>query len=567
MNLESKQCQNCKKNFTIESDDFAFYEKIQVPAPTFCPDCRQLRRYAWRNERTLYRRNCDLCGKSTVTIYSPNKSYKVYCQPCFWSDGWDSKKYGRDFDFNRTFFDQWHELHLEVPRLSLLSRNSINSEYANHCSGNKNCYLVFATFDSENVLYSTRVLPGKDCCDCLSLVGKGTCELCYECVNCEQCYQCQYGYLLRNCQNCLFCLDCRNCSDCVLSWNLRNKKYCIENVQYSKEEYFEKIKEMSVDMHSKRVAMLDMFRNGIKDKAIYRSAIIEKAVNSSGNFLSYTKNAAKCFMLENSENAKYVIDGSIVANDCMDCYNFGAKSELTYECHAVVGCYANFFCHFCYENNHISYCDDCHGGENLFGCVGVKKGSYQILNKQYSKEEYESLVPKIIAYMKKTGEYGEFFPWQFSPFGYNETQGFTHRPMSKEEALAAGFKWEDQMPGTFGKTTLRPEDLPETISGVSEGITKEVLECVDCKKNYNVVPLELDIYKKMNIPIPRRCPDCRYRSRIFTRPPRQLWSRQCMCDKAGHDHSGHCPNQFETSYAPERKEIVYCEQCYNSEVV
>ncbi|MFH1193084.1 MAG: hypothetical protein V1656_02080 [Candidatus Jorgensenbacteria bacterium] len=35
-----------------------------------------------------------------------------------------------------------------------------------------------------------------------------------------------------------------------------------------------------------------------------------------------------------------------------------------------------------------------------------------------------------------------------------------------------------------------------------------------------------------------------------------------------HIHGGgKCPNEFETSYAPERKEIVYCESCYNAEVV
>jgi hypothetical protein len=28
-----------------------------------------------------------------------------------------------------------------------------------------------------------------------------------------------------------------------------------------------------------------------------------------------------------------------------------------------------------------------------------------------------------------------------------------------------------------------------------------------------------------------------------------------------------CPNEFETSYAPERQEIVYCENCYNAEIV
>jgi hypothetical protein len=33
--METKICQNCKKNFIIEPDDFGFYEKIKVPPPTF----------------------------------------------------------------------------------------------------------------------------------------------------------------------------------------------------------------------------------------------------------------------------------------------------------------------------------------------------------------------------------------------------------------------------------------------------------------------------------------------------------------------------------------------------
>ena len=33
---ETRVCQNCKKDFVIEPDDFLFYEKMKVPAPTFC---------------------------------------------------------------------------------------------------------------------------------------------------------------------------------------------------------------------------------------------------------------------------------------------------------------------------------------------------------------------------------------------------------------------------------------------------------------------------------------------------------------------------------------------------
>src|SRR3989338_11693288 len=100
---ENKVCQNCKSSFTIDASDFDFYKKIDVPPPTWCPECRQKRRYAWRNERVLYRRNCDLCGKRSVTIYSPNKPFKVYCPQCWWSDKWSGLDYGRDFNFSRSF--------------------------------------------------------------------------------------------------------------------------------------------------------------------------------------------------------------------------------------------------------------------------------------------------------------------------------------------------------------------------------------------------------------------------------------------------------------------------------
>ncbi|MEK0337686.1 MAG: hypothetical protein QQN41_09675, partial [Nitrosopumilus sp.] len=447
MKSETKTCQNCKNQFTIEPEDFDFYKKINVPAPTFCPDCRQQRRYAWRNERILYRRDCDLCGKGTVTIYSPNKLYKVYCPTCWWGDDWDAKEFAQEFDFNRPFFEQFQELQSKVPRIALLTKNSVNSEYANHAANNKDCYLVFATFNSENILYSTRVLACKDCCDCLSLnlFGKSTSGLCYECINCEKCYQCQFGYLLRDCMNCFFCFDCRNCSDCILSWNLRNKKYCIENVQYTKKEYSQRLKDLEISRHSKKEILLDLFSKLILKKALHRSVVFEQVINSSGNFLAYTKNAHYSFNSENLENVRYIINGSLGVNECMDCYNFGIKSELSYESHAIVGCYANLFCHLCYDNSLISYCDSCHNSDNLFGCVGVRKKTYAIFNKQYSREDYKALKSRIIQHMKKTVEYGEFFPASISPFGYNETQGQVHMPITKEKILEQGLKWEDRV--------------------------------------------------------------------------------------------------------------------------
>ena len=36
------ECQNCKTKFEITADDMRFYERIKVPPPTWCPECRMV---------------------------------------------------------------------------------------------------------------------------------------------------------------------------------------------------------------------------------------------------------------------------------------------------------------------------------------------------------------------------------------------------------------------------------------------------------------------------------------------------------------------------------------------
>src|SRR3989344_4404788 len=323
---EKKICRNCKKDFVMESEDFDFYKKIDVPPPTLCPDCRQQRRYSWRNERVLYRRPCDLCGKSTVTIYSPNKPFKVYCNPCWWGDGWDALSFGRDFDFNRPFFPQWQEMQLQGPRMALLNKNSVNSEYTHHSGDNKNCYMTFSTFSGENIMYCNNVYQGasRDCMSCYHITGGG--ELLFECVDCDQCYNCEYGMLLRACNNCSYCFDCRGCSNCFMSWNLRNKQYCILNIQYTREEYFQEIQRLILSSFQEREKLRAEWLRTLGRKALHRFAVIEKSLDVSGNLIINSKNSHNVFDAEDAENAKYAIVCPDV-KDTMDSYHYGFKCE------------------------------------------------------------------------------------------------------------------------------------------------------------------------------------------------------------------------------------------------
>ena len=220
MNAETKKCQNCMKDFKIEPDDFGFYEKIKVPPPTWCPECRMIRRMNFRNERSLYKQDCDLCKKPTISMYASENKYIVYCNDCFSSDKWDAMNYGKDYDFSKNFFEQLGELFKKIPRRALFQDFAVNSDYTNqsvymkncylcfgghhyedssYCAQNfflKNCYFVFGGHHYEDSAYCAQNLFLKNCID-VDFSYKS--ELCFESVHLINCFKVRYGYYSENC--------------------------------------------------------------------------------------------------------------------------------------------------------------------------------------------------------------------------------------------------------------------------------------------------------------------------------------------------------------------------------
>jgi hypothetical protein len=573
MKSEIKNCQNCKKDFTIEPDDFGFYEKIKVPLPTFCPECRRQRRNAWRNTFSLYSRQCDSCQKSVISLYAPDSGITIYCNKCWWSDKWDAKSFGVDYDFSKPFFTQFRELLGKVPTMSVVNDNdiaSVNCEYTHDWWFAKNCYMGFSGWHVENVMYSFFLLAGRDMMDCMNIRSKN--EWLYECMIARNCYQLKYSQFNLACIDSQFLYDCVGCSDCFMCVSLRNKKYYFKNKEYKKEEYEKILKKYKLDTFSgvkKAEKEFDEF--AVKFPKRHVNAI--QNLNCVGDVISGSKNLKNCFVLKNCENCSYCDFGSD-DKECYDLVMTGEASE-SYEVVTADQSQLNLFGILSVKNQDVRYTQHCHSSKHLFGCVGLRNASYCIFNKQYTKEEYEELVPKIIEqmnvmpYMDKMGNkytYGEFFPIELSPFGYNETLATEDVLLSKEEAKEKGYNWQDNIQRTTGKETLKPENIPDSINEIGDSILEKVLACVECQRNYKIVPNELIFYRKMGIPIPRRCFYCRHAARLKRRNPFKLWHRKCMCDKNHTHHSGACEVEFETSYAPDRPEIVYCEKCYQQEV-
>ena len=567
---EKRICQNCKNDFIIESDDFSFYEKIKVPPPTFCPECRMVRRMTWRNERSLFKRVCDFSGKNIITMFHPQANVKVYDHDIWWSDKWDPFEYGIDYDFSRPFFEQYKELLSKVPLANVGNTNCINSPYGNHNADCKNCYLVYASYLNEDVMYSQGAANLKTCLDTYSIMKS---ENCYEDILSSTLYNTHFSYDSDDSLNSYFLKTCINCNDCIGCINQRNKKYCIFNRQYTKEDYEKEKSKFDFGDYRVLIDFQKQYKKFILDFP-HRYAGIIKSVNCTGDNILNSKNVKQSFDIYGDiEDSKYVAHG-LGAKDSYDIYGFGAGAYLLYEGVDIGikgsnnyfgvlnhGCIDTFYTYMCYNS------------KNLFGCIGIRKGEYCIFNKQYTKEEYEKIVPKIINHMNnvpyvdnkgRVYKYGEFFPVELSPFAYNETIAQEYFPISKEEIIKQGFSYRAPLEREY-RITIKNEDLPNHIKDAPDSIVDEIISCpnngselTQCTTAYKITSEELKFLKFHNIALPRHCPNCRHFNRLAKRNPLKLWHRKCM--KKG------CTNEFETSYAPDRPEIIYCERCYQNEV-
>ena len=562
MKSQIKQCQNCKQKFTIEPEDFIFYQKMKVPAPTFCPDCRRQRRISFFNLINLYIRTCDLCKKEKVSMYAPEIPYKIYCPHCWWSDNWDPLEYGRDYDFTRPFFKQFNELWHEVPLLGLSidPPTTLSSPHTNHAGHLKNCYLIFHADNTEDSAYGIANFQNRSVFDCSLIRGS---DFCYDCIHA---YKDNHGVGLDHTNeslDCVFLKDSKNCQNCFASTNLRNKKYYIFNKAYTKKEYFKKIGKWDLGSYKTYQEIKKLAEKHWK-KFPPKPCWDEFSTDITGNYVFESKNCKQCYEVTGAKDCKYLfMMGNPPIRDCYDISSWGGNQALSYECCVVGDNVSNV--KFCQEAglilHNVEYCKLSFSGSDHFGCVSVGKGKYCILNKLYAKSEYLSLVKRIkkqmddLPYIDKKGRvytYGEFFPIELSPFAYNETLAQKFFPLTSDEAVKQGYAWRKSKE-RHHKITIPYNKLPDHIKDVSEDILKQVIGCQSCQRGFRIIKMEFDFLRKMNLPLPRECPFCRINKK-FDQWVKNLRMIKRTCSE--------CNTAFETSYAEQDFKNILCKKCY-----
>ena len=502
------RCIETRLEFEISQLEEQLLQNLGLPAPQELPSRRMQHRLTFRNERTLYKRTSSRSGKSIVSIYAPDSAHTVYATDEWWSDAWDGEDYGREFDFNRPFFEQFRELHRVVPRIAVFNVNPHNSDYCQQAYNNKNCYLCMVVKDCEDSQYVSHSNRVRDCYDCDYVQNA---ELCFDCLDSDKLYAC-IG--CRHCQNSnelIFCLDCIGCSNCIGCSGLRNQKYCIFNEQVSKAQYAEFQQNLKLGSHAgfqQQAAAILKRVSAASNKVDYNI----NAVDSSGTNLINAGSCFECndsFQIERCSYCTWIFE----SNHCADVYGMGT-SDWVYASLGVENLHRGAFNTFVSDSGDSFYSDLCFYCRDIFGCVGLRKKKNCILNKQYSTEEYANLRSAIVEHMQRTGEWGKFFPAEVSPFAYNESVAAERFPLPKSEIAALGYRWREPDAKEYQPMQI---ELPDAIESAEDAICKQTLACAATGKNYRITQQELEFYRKINLPLPRLCPDARYAQRMKRR--------------------------------------------------
>ncbi len=580
----TKTCARCGGEFGLRAEDLAFYEKIKVPPPTWCPDCRARRRMLFWNQVNLFRKKEAKEGKEIFSTYPESSHIRIYDRDFWWTDAWDPMEYAKDVDFSRPFLAQVKELMETVPYPSRSVRNTVRSEYCDGANDFKDCYLCFDGDHGEECMYGLNFYMMRHSMD---FYATNNCDLCYELFAVGNSFRTRFAWESVNCRDSWFLADCSDMSDSVGCVNMGSKRYYILNRPYTKEDYEKKLAELDLGSYKK----LQEFKRKFEEfrlKFPVKYAHVSRVVNVLGEYVYASKNAYYCYDAVEAENVAYVQRVSETVKDSYDYTDWGDHVELMYES-AVCGdkCRGLKFCFDCWPGcQDMEYSIGCHSSSNLFGCVGLNKKQYCILNRQYSKEEYEALAARIRQHMLdmpyrdsagRTYAYGEFFPEEFSPLAYNESSAQEFYALTEEEAKAKGYVWRPIDEREF-QTTLDSKDLPDHIKDATDDIVKAVIRCDGCSRAFRILPSELEFYRHLGTPLPRLCHRCRIKERLSVRNVMKFNSRTCQCTGRGstngiyknlvsHRHGdAPCTAEFQSAYAPDRPEIVYCEACYQSEV-
>ena len=547
-----KTCPMTGQTFEPTVREMEMRKKLGIDGePTLHPVFRFMLLGAFWQHWNLHKRICDKTGKSIISVFPENCPYPVW-QRDEWIKHADPP--GTVFDAAKPFFTQLWELFRHSPIPHNLGAGNENCEYTDDWWYCKNCYLCHSGVECQDLRYCYRTIRVRNCQYCVFSFDS---DQCVDLINCHICNHVLYAYDSWQCHDSAFLYDCRNCSNCLFSCNLRNKSYCIGNSQLTKEEYEKQLQ--AWDFRSREIYEHGKaeFMTMLKQRAWHRALFIDRSENANGNYLDECKHCEDSFFLSHRmQDCVNVWRGGEGCRDCLDAvspysselvFNTALPQDHSYD---IRCCYDMIQCKW------MEYCAHCFQCEHCFGCCGLVGKKYHIFNISYSPEEYEKRKATIIAHLKNSGEYGNFFPGSFAASPYEESLSGFYWALTQQQAQRYGF-WLRNEQLKRASDALDASEIPDRSDGAAADIAQKVFWDTVEHRPFQISDADVAFARDLGVPLPYTY----YMRRLqenFRLIPFSGILRKTTCGK--------CSKQTETGWSQDFDGRILCEECYLKEV-
>lgn len=497
-----KTCPITGETWTCAERDLKVTKNLNLPQTDHAPLTRLKWLSAmWPGGQWWYNRHAEL-NKPIVCPVHPSTGIKVL-PDVEWFDK-DFSSLGKETDLKSPFFNQLIALRRAVPSQTNRNFEPAENSISIVSLGDVNSYFVVLS-KSKDTFFAVSALETESSAE---VYNSSSITNCYQVIHCERMHTCSYIRESKDCIRCDFLFDCRNCENCFGATNKRNAKYLWFNKQLSKKEWEARRAEVDLGSRKETQKWLAKFNELVK-AAPWPENFNVQSENSTGEYLTKTTNCDHTYFADGGAKNEYWTTFSIGQAENNAYTGTPANSRECYWSADVSSC---FRCHYSYllsRCQNVEYSTECYDCENCFGCVGLRKKQFCILNKQYAESEYWKTLDAIKCAMLERGEYGQFLPAKMSPAWFPESGAFKYHLADRTfgEKINAHL-FEPDTDGAMGDIATIAEvtdanELPDCVDELDSWIGKPVYDST-YNRRFSLLAPEVALYKKLRVAPPTK---------------------------------------------------------------
>ncbi len=488
---------------TLSQKEIDVYRKHQAPPKDYAPVTRmRILTTQWPGGQWWYNKHAET-GAPIICPVHPATGIKVLPDKEWFAK--DFAELSLNLDLNRSFFDQLIELRKKIPSSAGRNYKEAENSISVVSLGDVNSYFVVLS-RSKNTLFSVSALDTESSAEVYNSSGITNS---YQIVHSERIFNSQYIRESRDCLNCAFLFDCRNCENCFGATNKRNAKYVWFNEQLIQSEWEKRRAKVDLGSRSQVTTVLKQFDELVK-KAPWPENFNEHCENSSGEYLTKATNCESVYYADGGARDEFHTSWSLGNCERNAYASSMSNSTENYLSCDVVECNHTRYSYLLMRCRNLEYSTECYDCEDCFGCVGLRRKKFSILNKQYTEEAYWKKLDELKCAMLARGEYGEFLPAKMSPAYFPEggsVRYYLADPMSFAKAVNA-HQFEADAEGALGETSSNATDLPDantipdSIDNLDDSwIGKPVYDSA-YRRPFSLFAPEVALYRKLRIAPP-----------------------------------------------------------------